>query len=187
MADINLIPKEYIERKKGAKALFSKINIIIFGLIILSLLFYGGLLLYQRNLDKNLEIINEEIINLETKRDISTEEAMVELDKKITTLKTLFEEHLYWSDLLEKIEELVIPEAYFFDASVDILEGIVTFGVSGGTTSYTNLARQILSFQESPYVNKVQVFNISLDEKLGIKFGLKVNFSNKILLGEDND
>jgi len=187
MPDINLIPKEYIERKKGARALISKTNIIIFSLIILSLLFYGGLLLYQRNLDKNLEIIDEEILTLEKNRDISAEKAMVELDKKITTLKTLFENHLYWSNLLERIEELVIPEAYLSNVSINLAESTVTFGALGGTTSYTNLARQILSFQEDSSVDKVQVSSIALDEKVGIKFSLTVNFSNKILLGENND
>jgi len=44
MADISLIPKDY-KTKTKIKLTFSKAGIFIGGLIILSLLFYGGLLI----------------------------------------------------------------------------------------------------------------------------------------------
>jgi hypothetical protein len=189
MVDINLIPREYRERKQGLKGLFSKTTIIALAVLILSLLFYGGLLFYKKNLNKNLEAINQEIFELEQKRDPKTEKAMVDLDKRINILKTLFENHVYWSNLFEKIQELIITQAYFTGAKVEVSENTAKFIADGGTSTYTNLARQIKSFQEEPTVNSVKVSGIALDEKLGIKFNITVEFLKKILLkdSESND
>jgi len=184
MVDINLIPREYRERKRGIKAVFSKATIIILAVVIFSLLFYGGLLFYKNNLVKNLKVITNEIYVLEQKRDPKTEKAMVELEKRIQLLKTLFENHIYWSKLLDKLQELTIPQVYFTGANLTLAQDTVTFVTDGGTSSYTNLARQILTFQEDALVNKVQISSIGLDEKLGIKFGITVNFFKKALLEE---
>jgi len=189
MVDINLIPREYRERKLGIKAIFSKMTIIALAVLILSLLFYGGLLFYKKNLNKNLEAINQEIFELEQKRDPKTEKAMVDLDKRINILKILFENHIYWSNLFEKLQELTITQAFFTGAQVELAENVAKFSADGGTSTYTNLARQIVAFQEDSSVSSVRVGGITLDEKLGIKFSITVEFLKKTLLkdSESND
>lgn len=182
MVDINLIPREYRERKLGIKAIFSKTIIIALAVLILGLLFYGGLLFYKKNLNKNLEAVNQEIFELEQERDPKTERAMVDLDKRINILKTLFENHFYWSNLFEKIQELTATQAFFTGAKVDLAEDKAKFSADGGTSTYTNLARQMKAFQDDSLVSSVRVTGISLDEKLGIKFNITVEFLKKILL-----
>jgi len=187
VVDINLIPREYREKKEGLRAIFSKITLAILALLILGLLFYGGLLLYKKNLNKNLDNIVKEKKILDSKRDPETEKSMIDLDKKISALKTLFENHVYWSSLFKKIEELTIPEVYFSQAKVNLSDTGPELGVEGNTSTYTNLARQILSFQEDSLVEEVKVSGISLGEESGIKFNLSVNFSKDILLKKNND
>jgi hypothetical protein len=180
MVDINLIPREYREKKEKLKTIFSKTGGVVLILVILSLLFYGGLLLYQNKLKKNLNDIKNETLVLDSKRDLKTEKAMIDLDKKISVLKSLFENHFYWSDLFKKVGELTVPEVYFSNAKFGILTGGIELAVGGGTTTYTNLARQILSFQEDSSVEEVQVSGIALGEK-GIRFNLIIIFSKDIL------
>ncbi|MFZ5559667.1 MAG: hypothetical protein ACOZAL_02655 [Patescibacteria group bacterium] len=182
MVDINLIPREYREKKEGFKIIFSKATLIILTLIILSLLFYGGLLLYQKNLKNDWNNIKEEIRTLNSKRNPKIEKSMIDLDKKISDLKTLFENHLYWSSLFKKIEELTIPEVYFSQAKFNLSGVALELNLEGNTSTYTNLARQILSFQEDSFVKRTQVSGISLDEKTGLKFNLSITFSREILL-----
>jgi len=184
MVDINLIPREYIERKKGVKGFFSKTTFIVLGLFILSLLFYGGLSLYVKTLNRNLEAINQEILLLEQKRDLSTEKSMIDLNERINLLKGLFKNHFYWSKFLDKVEELTIPEAQFMDVTFNIDSDKINFEISGRTTTYTNLARQIASFQDELLVAKVRVGDITLDEKEGLKFSLSIDFSKKTILEE---
>jgi len=187
MVDINLIPREYRERRERFKSIFSKTGGAILALVILSLLFYGGLFLYQSNLKKNLENIKNEIINLTNSRNPATEKIIVDVDKRVSLLKDLFTNHFYWSDLFKKVEELAIPEVYFSKAKFSISLGKVEASLEGNTNTYTDLARQIVSFQEEPLVEKVQVSGISLAEEKGVKFTLSVIFSKNILLRKIND
>jgi len=187
MVDINLIPREYRERKEKFKTIFSKTGGAILALVILSLLFYGGLFLYQSKLKKNLESIRSEIDTLNNKRDVKIEKEIVDTDKRISLLKDLFQNHFYWSDLFKKIEELTIPEAYFSTAKFSFSLRKIEANLGGETTTYTNLARQIINFQEEPLVERVQVSGISLDEKGRVKFNLSIIISKDILLRKNND
>lgn len=182
MVDVNLIPKEYRKRKEKLSAIFSKTGGIALILFILSLLFYGGLLLYQGKLSENLESIKEEVMLLDQKRDPDTEKAIIDSDKRLEVLKELFEEHFYWSKIFSKIEELVVSEAYFSQSKLSFSEEMVDVSFAGNTLTYTTLARQILSFQEESSVEKVKVSGISLSSDGGIDFNLEVVFSKDILL-----
>jgi hypothetical protein len=182
MVDINLVPREYRRRGETLSAIFSKTGGGILVLLILSLLLYAGLLFYQASLNKNLTSVKNEINLLDQKRDPKTEEAIVNLDRKLSILKDLFESHLYWSNLFGKIEELTVPQVYFSNAQFNFLETKLTVLFSGNALTYTTLARQILSFQEDPLVEEATVSNLSLATEGGIEFGLAVTFSTDILL-----
>lgn len=185
MVEVNLIPKEYKKRKERLATIFSKTGGVVLVLLILSLLLYGGLLLYQNKLNKNLDSIKKEIEILEQKIDWDKGQAIIDLDKKLGILKDLFEDHLYWSKLFSKIEELTLPEAYFSEAKLIFSGDKVNVGLFGNTLTYTALARQMKSFQEESLVEKVKVSNISLSSEGGIKFDLEVIFSKDILLNHD--
>jgi len=182
MVDINLVPIEYRRKGETLMFIFSKTGGGILILLILSLLLYAGLLFYQSKLNQDLNSIKNEITLLDQKRDPKTEEAIVNLDKKLGVLKDLFENHLYWSKLFTKIEELTVPQVYFSETRFNFLSDKVDILISGNALTYTVLARQILSFQQEPLVEKVSVSNISLATEGGIKFDLSVLFSKDILL-----
>ncbi len=157
------------------------------GLVILSLLFYGGLFLYQSNLKKNLKSIENEIIVMDSERNTELEKNIIDTDKRINLLKNLFQNHLYWTAMFKKMEELTIPEVYFSEARFSLSLGKLEAGLEGSSGTYTNLARQMVSFQEDSLVEKVKVSGISLDEEKGIKFGLSIIFSKDILLRKQNN
>lgn len=185
MVEVNLIPKEYKRRKEKISTVFSKTGGVVLALFVLSLLLYGGLLLYQSKLKKDLDNIKAEIVILEQKRDPEMEKSIIDLDKKLGVVKELFESHLYWSKLFSKIEESAIPEAYFSKGKVSFLEDKVNVGLSGNTLTYTTLAKQVISFQEDSLVEKVKISGISLANEGGIDFDLEIIFSKDILLNHD--
>lgn len=182
MVDINLIPREYKEKRERFKVIFSKAGGIALILLILSLLFYGGLLFYQGKLQENLNNIKEEINLLNQKRDPETEKAIINLDKNLEILKELFEGHFYWSEVFTRIESLTVPEVYLSKAKLAFLPDEVSIIFSGNALTYTNIARQIVSFQEDPLVVGVKVGNISLGAEGGVTFDLSVIFSKDVLL-----
>ena len=91
MVDINLVPREYKEEKQKFAGIFSKAGKIAIALLILSLLIYGGLLFYNSKLQARLDNINDEISNIEQKRDLDKENKMIDLDKKLSVLKEMFD------------------------------------------------------------------------------------------------
>lgn len=189
MVDVDLIPKEYKRKREEISTIFSKLGGVVLILFILSLLLYGGLLLYQNRVNKNIDTIKEEISILEQEinqtADKETKEGIIALDENLDILKLLFENHLYWSKLFSKIEKLTVPEAYFSEAKISFLEDKVNLIFSGNVLSYTILAKQMISFQEESSVENVKVSGISLSNEGGINFDLEIIFSKDILLNHE--
>lgn len=185
MVEINLIPKEYKERKEKLAIIFSKTGGIVLGLLILSLLLYGGLLFYQNKLNKNLKSIREETINLDQRRDPETEKIIVDLDKRLGVVQDLFEDHLYWSKIFSKIEELTMPEVYLSGANFEFAGEGAKLLFTANALTYTTIAKQMLSFQEDSLIERVNVSGISLSRDIGVDFNLEIVFSKDILLNYD--
>lgn len=180
--DINLVPEEYQKKKISLGAVFSKTGGIALVLLILSLLFYGGLFFYQKTIEKNLNSIKQEITDLESKRDKTTEAAILEADKKLNLTENLFKDHFYWSELFGRIEDAVVPEVYFLETKLNFASSQITVDLSGSARTYTALARQMVSFKEDIMADSVTVSKISLSENGGIAFDLMVVFSKSALI-----
>lgn len=182
MVDINLIPKEYKKRGISLAGIFSKAGGITLGLLILSLLVYGGLFFYEKKFVNESKNIQEEIINLESKRDSAKEKLIVDTDKKLDVVKDLFKNHFYWSKLFSKIEELIEANVYFSESKFSFAADKTSVVLVGSARTYTALAQQMVSFDGDPLVEKVEVADIALDETGGIRFNLSIIFSKNILL-----
>jgi hypothetical protein len=184
MPEINLIPKEYKERGSGFSNIFSKTGGIILALLILSLLIFGGLLFYKNKIKTNLEDINQEITNLESKRDNSSEFSIYYADKKINLVQNLFKDHVYWSKLFVKIQELVVPEVYFSDLKSTFFEDKLEVVLTGKATTYTALAKQMTGFKEDPLVEKISLTGTTLSEAGGVDFDFSIVFKKDILISD---
>jgi len=182
MVDVNLIPKGYKKKKLEISTIFSKTGGIVLILVVLSLLLYGGLLIYKGKLNKDLDNVRNEIELLNQKRNPELETAIIDLDKKLGILKDLFEGHFYWSQLLTKIQDLTITQAYFDNARFTFSADKVNAIFTGNAITYTGLARQLLSFQQEPLTEEARVSNITLSNEGGVDFDITVVFSKDILL-----
>ncbi len=184
MNDINLIPKEYKKRGIAIGTIFSKTGSIVLVLLILSLLLSGGLFLYQKKSQKNLNEINQEIEKLESKRSSELESSIYNADKKMNLVENIFTSHIYWSKFLAEIEKLVVPEVYFSESKFNIVGEQVDVILLGNATTYTGLAKQMVAFSEDKLVEKIDLTKTTLNEDGGIDFGFSILFSKKILINE---
>jgi Tfp pilus assembly protein PilN len=182
MAEINLVPIEYRERKERWKKVFSKTTFLILFLVILSLLVYGATIIYKGKMNTSLEAVKQEISALANKRVPDEEEAIIDLDTKIGLLKEVFQNHTYWTEIFERIESLTMSDVYFLDAKLTMEQDKISLQFAAFTDTYKSLAKQMLAFQQEPIIQKVEVSNIALSEDGGIKFELSSVFPLKILL-----
>jgi len=182
MAGISLIPKDY-KAKTKVKLTFSKAGILIGGLIILSLLFYGGLLVYNRSLDKQLEVIQTHIEEVNKERDIEFEKEVILLEMSLKNLREILKNHLYWSNILSKIENLTLSQMSFSKFSGQLNEDdSIDLVLGGKTPGYSLLAKQMVSFNENSSVSSLDVSELGLGTEGGIEFELNINLLKNILL-----
>lgn len=184
MTDINLVPAEYRKKRMGLGAIFSKTVGIILVLLILSLLVYGGLLIYKKSLTQERNNLDKKISDLESKRDSKLENAIYKSDKKLISVENLFKNHFYWSNVFVKIEQLVVPRAYFTDAKTNIVDASVSLILTGKSNTYTDLAKQMVSLEEDALVEKIELSDIKSNEGGGIEFVLTILVSKPILINQ---
>ena len=182
MADISLIPKEY---KAGLsfKTIFSKIGTFTAVLVLLSLLIYGGLFLYNKSLNVNLEDLQNQAEELNKKRDVDFEKRVILLEKALGNLKIILKNHLYWSNLFSKLGQLTVPQASFSDFRGTIeSDGSISLSLKGSVPGYTYLAKQMVSLGQEKSVSNIEVSGINLGTEGGLEFMLNINFLKDILL-----
>ena len=182
MADISLIPKEY---KAGFsfKTIFSKIGTFAAVLVLLGLLVYGGLFLYNKSLKVNLEDLQNQAEELNKKRDVDFEKKVILLEKALGNLKIVLKNHLYWSNLFSELGQLTVPQVSFSDFRGTIeSDGSITLSLKGSVPGYTYLAKQMVSFGQEKLVSNIEASGINLGTQGGIEFTLNVNFLKDILL-----
>jgi Tfp pilus assembly protein PilN len=184
MPDINLIPKEYKKRGIDLKGIFSKAVGIVLALLILSLLIYGGLLIYQKSLIQKIDNLKQATEKLESKRNETLENSIIGADQKLSSVENLFKNHFYWSELFAKIEQLVVSDVYFSDIKTVITDGKLDLTLSGNAKTYTGLARQMISFKEDALVDKVELSDLKLSATGGIDFALSVLIFKSILINQ---
>lgn len=183
MPDVSLIPKDYKQEKLGFKTIFSKIGILAVALIMLSLLVYGGLFFYNKSLNNQLGEFHAQIEEIDKQGDDEFEKEVKFLDSALKSLKTILKNHLYWSSVFSKIEELVVPQVSFSSFKGILKEDdSINLILNGITSGYTYLAKQMVSFNQEELVSGVEVSGISIGTEGGIEFSLDINFLKDILL-----
>jgi len=182
MPDISLIPKDYKE-KIGLSTIFPKIGILIFALLILSLLAYGGLFFLKGSLDSQLADLHNQIDELDKQKDEKFEKEVMSLEKALKSLKTILKNHFYWSNLVSKLGSLAVPQITFLSLDGRLeKDGSVNLILDGRSPGYTYLAKQMVSFSQDDLVLDVKVSEIALSTEGGIEFTLNINFLKEVLL-----
>jgi len=181
MSEISLIPKNY-KGKTELGTIFSKIGILILVLVIISLSVYAGLFFYEKSLNKQVEKIQSQIEEINKQRDIEFEKETISLEKNLKELKIILKNHLYWSNIFSKIENLVVPQVIFSKLEGDTKsDGSADLTLEGKTLGYTYLAKQMVSFSQDDMVSNVEVSKINVADQGGIEFNLNINFIKNIL------
>lgn len=181
--DIGLIPKGYGKEKAGFKTIFSKIGILLIGLLVLSLVVYGSLLYYNKSLTNQLSELQTQTEEINKQRDTEFEGKVISLEAALNSLNKILKNHLYWSNVFSKFESLTLPQVNFSNFSANLKDdGSVNLTLSGSASGYTYLAKQLVSFSQDELVSNIGLSGISLGTEGGISFGLSVEFLGDILL-----
>ena len=182
--DVNLLSEEYSRS-------FQKINPIAtfltwvgaaFAVIIL---IYAGIYAYSAKARVKADKANT--ISQALEQTITTynsiEQQDSELRRKIDIVESLLGSHISWNQFLGKLEQETIPEVTYFSFAASTQGSIAVSAVS---QDYTSLARQITVFQETEWIEDLQITSATLLEDTatlpgGVGFDMQIFINKRVL------
>lgn len=185
---VSLAPEEMLV---PLKVRFSKsllFFIIIQALVLLLMLLAYSWMVWQdsqvnietRNIAQQLEGIKKEIA--ETEKSVVPAK---ELQQQINLLADFLDKHLYWTNFFSLLEKNTVSGVYYNSLAADASGGITLSAVAD---SYTSLARQLTSFEETPELaEKVMISSVAADtgedrQIKGINFDISLTLNKQLFL-----
>lgn len=156
---VNLVTREILKatRERIEKKNIKKIGISISAALACAALAYAGILIYGQLLRNNLiplsqelKEINGKIIEIERQS-----KELVAFQTELTAIKSLFDDHFYWTAFFKKLEETTLPEVIYTSIAIS---PDMTVMLAGAATNYTTLGRQYLAFQRaSSFISSTEI------------------------------
>jgi hypothetical protein len=148
----------------------SIIILLIVAFAWLALFFYDkSLAKEEAELDSQITVLQEENRKLTLK--------IKDLYETLKAAKIIIAEHVYTTKVFQELENLSLPNVQFVDFN---LSSAGNLGLSGRAQTYNALAKQILIFEKSEYVEGIKVSGISLDQAGGVQFKTEISLDTKI-------
>jgi len=199
MDDIKLMPNKYKEEKtktegKSEMVNFSKLNKQIasksslwigfsISLLIVVVLACFGLWGYQNSLTKEKERLTEEIEQLQSQRNLDLEADFINLKKGIEEFKNILKKHIYFSNLLQMLEELTLPKVSISDLNVDLSEANLNLKIEA--INYQILAKQIFVFEEDARISKIDTSGIVMEVSGSVGSSLEIELEPSFLYNHE--
>jgi len=190
---VNLMTSEVI--REATQKVVRK-NVIQLGVsfliaLFIALLFYGGLLMYGAKEQGKAVPLRQKIdaLNVEIQRMESQHATLIAFQNKLTAVKSLLDEHTTVDQLFGELEHATLPEVSYDTLSM-MNDGSVTLNAT--TTSYTDVGRQLLAFEQSKgFITSVAFSNIAsalnqYGEVIGVSFTVNLKLDSTLLKKKPN-
>lgn len=174
--------------KQNTSAQFSRFNFerggslffaVSFTVFILTLVGLGGLILLNRaKITERGRIADQNRAKEESLRPEDLESVAV-LDRRLKNLRALVDNHTFASNVFKVIEQNTHPQARF--TTFNFMAESRKLDMSGETTSYSALSRQIAMFERASQIDRVEFGGLSTSEGRFVGFKLSIIFKPTLL------
>ncbi|PIV10426.1 MAG: hypothetical protein COS49_00575 [Candidatus Portnoybacteria bacterium CG03_land_8_20_14_0_80_41_10] len=187
--DIKIMPEKYKrqpEITEGNKSpfigflsrLFSQTKFLLFlaiGFLILVILICFGLWGYQKSLIEEKTNLENQLAELNNKRNLELEADFMDLKNGIEDLKKILKNRLYSSQIFEMLEELTLPQVRFANLDADFSQAKLKLEIEAA--DYTTLAKQVFVFKEDKRIKEISLSGVELSEtgRVNSAFDIKIN------------
>ncbi len=184
MANINLIPQNQLKAQAPNHSLMLG---LIFAIIAVAAMF-GGFFIFGLVMDQNkkqaeadkLVVMREK----ESYADVSADAKL--LQKQLSSLKTVLDKHIYWSQLLWNLEDRTLKTVSISSFSAAVPGQVELEAVA---PQYGEVAKQIQAYIQDPFFASYRLNRASLaataDGKTKVVFSLSLQLANDALLQTD--
>ncbi|MBI2175219.1 MAG: hypothetical protein HYU35_00595 [Parcubacteria group bacterium] len=148
-------------------------------LLVLTLAFGGVVLFYGRLQQGRVAALQESFGRAEAEFEPALVAEFTRVSRTIDASKTLVKQHTSLSRVFEFLEEATLPEVRFttFSFSVETL----TLVMNGEAKGYTKLSQQAIVFEQSQFVERVKLSNLSLIDSGRVGFALQLVLKPELL------
>jgi hypothetical protein len=181
MPEFDLISKQEEEGlTSGWLTKFIRFGVIVF-ILVLILYFaldYG----YLRILDKRIADVENNIQALEKEIPAQDREEVSVFYSQLVNLRKLLENHVYSSNIFQRLELITHPQVSFTNFDYDFDENRLK--LEGYGVSLPVLAEQLLSFQRTADFRKITISDVRKTSIGRINFSLEVFFNLPLILNK---
>lgn len=158
-------------RKGPTKVVIAASLIVYLGIVGL---FYGGLWGYKKSLKGQIQTKEEEIQSLRKQEKQVITQEVLSFKERAETVQTLLNKHRYWTPVFSLLERVTLPQVQYKSFRGSFNDRAIQLEVT--TTSFRNVARQILILQDAPLIEEVHPSSPKISEE-GVKFSLKLTLA----------
>ncbi|MBI4599703.1 hypothetical protein HY732_02155 [Candidatus Uhrbacteria bacterium] len=176
---VNLMTSEVL--REASRAIVRRNIGLLVGSFVMALAIalaaYGVLFVWGAQEQKKVAVIRQELdsVDIEIAKMEKENANLIAFQNKLSVIKSLLDEHTTVLPFFNALEKNTLPEVFY---STLALADDGTVALAASTTSYTNVGRQLLAFQESKgFITSVQFSGIasSLDQQgdvIGVDFNV---------------
>ena len=147
------------------------------GILITLVLILGiGGKFYNHSLTNKVTDLDNQIKDIEAKRDKKGEQNLLIINRQISLLNKVFAEHIFWSKGLGILANSLENNVQFKNFSASTNESKINFRAA--TNSYSSIAKQIASFVSIDSIKDLSLDNISTLTDGSIEFSVTLNFDS---------
>lgn len=146
--------------------------------LVILLLIFGGLKIYQSSIQKEVSGVEEKIAALDSKKDSALESEMKSTIESFKKIEPLLSSHVRASKVFTILENDTYADAQISNFNFDAKTTTMTLSVT--SPSAQALAMQTTLFRSDPNVKTVEVGGFSFSEQ-GINFQLKITLDPNVI------
>lgn len=171
---LSRVPLDFSSEKKNG---LLKAGVILAALVfVLSCLLWGGLKFYQKSLAEQIDSIRAKQDQIFQAKDKELARSIIDFESGAALIQNLLKNHIYTSEILEKLSALTLPQVQWQTYSLDVKTKSLL--VKGRAANYSVVAKQMLAFKEGGFFD-VAVSGINMDRTGGVSFQLQAGFDPK--------
>jgi len=184
MSSINLLPQNYIKKKKETMAESQNTLPMLLSFLMISLVIFGMAFLYVENKSRKerIDLIKKEAaaVDVELEKTVGGNELLA-LENKAKYAASILSDQTYFSEVFYYLQERLIENVYAKTINVGTGETDVAVDAEFVAKDYLSISDQLYIFKKDPLVEKVSLSSMEEDENGSINFMLNIAFKKSLV------
>lgn len=171
---IEIIPKEKAKPLRWQDVLF---YISLF-LLLVSIISYFALDYFIKGADQRLKELEAKLTEIKSPQQIALEEEVLDYKEKIEDFALLFNAHQKSSNFFDFLEKNTHPKVFFSELNLNTRGNRVS--LSGRAENFQTLGQQLLIFQNSEYIQNLNLSGVRIGKEGEIKFNFDFSLTPRL-------